>query len=58
MWIVNQPFPADSGTGFLKIDAHHQIEAIADLCGKGFKTTSIFQSGFRIVNRARATHHQ
>ena len=58
MRIVNQPLPADGGTGFFKIDAHHQVEAIADLCGKGFKPTSIFNRSFRIVNGARTTYHQ
>ena len=58
MRVVNQPLPADGSTGFFKIDAHHQIEAIADLCGKGFKPTSIFDRSFRIVNGARTANHQ
>ena len=58
MRIVNQPFPANGGAGFFKIDAHDQIEAIADLFGKGFKTTSVLNGGFRIVNRTRTTYHQ
>ncbi len=58
MRIVNQPFPPHRGAGLFKIDAHNQIETIADLFGQGFKTTSIINHGFRIVDRARSTHHQ
>ncbi len=58
MRIVNQPFPANRGTGLFKIDAHDKVKTIADLFRQGFKSTSILHRGFRIVDRARSTHHQ
>ena len=58
MRIVNQPFPANGGAGFFKIDAHDQIEAIADLFCQNFKAAGVLNRRLRIVNRARSADYQ
>ena len=56
--IVNQPFPANGGARFFKIDAHHDFQLILQLFTQGEQTGCVFFRGSRIVDRAWANHHQ
>ncbi len=56
--IVDQTFPADSGSGFFKIDAHNDVQLIAQVSRQGFQTTGVVQRRIRIVDRTRPAHYQ
>ena len=56
--VVDQPFPAHSGTRLLKVDTQHQVDGVAHLVGQLLQPGGIFHGGVRIVDRAGANHHE
>ena len=52
--IVDEALPADRRAGFLKIDAHHNKEAVFEFAAEGSESFRIFHCRCRIVDRARA----
>ena len=51
--VVDQAFPAYGGAWLFKINAHDQIQRIADFCGEHFQTLGILVGSLDIVDRAR-----
>src|SRR3546814_11941805 len=49
MRVVDQAFPADGGTRFFHIGAHHQQQLIADVRCKRGETLGVLERGDRIV---------
>ncbi len=54
MRVHDEAFPADGGAGFLKIDAHHNRDAVGHFFGKGSEAAGVIGSGGGVVDRARA----
>src|SRR3546814_14126128 len=50
--VVDQPFPADRGARFFKIDAHDDQQMLVELRTQGFEAGRVFERRFRIVDRA------
>jgi hypothetical protein len=44
--VHDESLPADGGTGFFKINAHHDEETVADFGGEGGNFTGVFAAGF------------
>lgn len=53
MGIVDQTFPADGGARLLEIDAHDDAEVVLQPICLGFQECRIFESGVRVMDRAR-----
>ncbi len=49
MRVVDQAFPADGGTRFFHIGAHHQQQLIADVRRKRAETLGVLERGDRIM---------
>ena len=58
MRIVDQPFPAHGGARFFKINAHHDFQLPFKLLAKLKQAFGILFRRRRIVDGARANHHQ
>src|SRR3546814_15547338 len=56
--VVDQPFPADRGARFFKIDAHDDQQMLVELRTQGFEAGRVFERRFRIVDRAWTDDHQ
>ncbi|MNE52121.1 hypothetical protein D3C80_1467790 [compost metagenome] len=56
--IVGQTFPANRGTRFFNVGAHHQQQLIVDLFIERFEAISVFQRRARVVDRAWADDYQ
>ena len=57
-WIVDQAFPADSGTRLLEIHPHNQIQTVRNLGSQRLEALGILVGGLDIVDRARPDHHE
>ena len=58
MGIVDEPFPADGGARFFKIDPHDDLELALQRLAQGQQAGGILFRRCRIVNRTRPNHHQ
>ena len=57
--IVNQPFPANGGAGFFKVDPHDQKQLILNFPCQHPEALSVFKGGIGIMDRAGADdNHQ
>ena len=55
--IVDQSLPANGGSGFFKINSHHQQQLIGQLCGQDPEPFTVFHGRVHVVNAAGADHH-
>ncbi|MNN50287.1 hypothetical protein D3C81_1648630 [compost metagenome] len=58
MRVVGQAFPAHRGTGLFDVGAHHQQQLVIHLAAQRGQAIGVFQGRARVVDRARADHHQ
>src|SRR5690606_16438929 len=56
--VVDQALPADRGARLLEVDAHHDVERVAETLALLGQPLRIVERRARIVNRARADHDQ
>ena len=56
--IVDEPLPADGGARFLKIDAHHDLEAAREPLALLGETPGVLHGRLGVVNGARADHYR
>ena len=56
--VVDQPFPAHGGAGFLEIHPHHDLQRVAVFLALLHQLAGVFLRRHRIVDRARPDHHQ
>ena len=56
--IGNQAFPADDGTRFFEVGAHHDFQTILVAFAQGVQPAGIIDGGVEIVDGAGADHHQ
>ena len=52
--VVDQTFPADGGTRLFEVDAHDQIEGVADFCSELLEARGVVLGSLDIVDRAGA----
>lgn len=48
--VVDEPLPADGRAGFLKVDAHEDVEVVRGFVGVGFEKAGVFEGSFDIVH--------
>ena len=48
--IIDQTFPADSGTGFFEINPHHHDQFACDRRCQRTELSGVFHTGFRIMD--------
>ena len=58
MRVIDQAFPSDGGSGFLKINPHHDMKVFRESLHEGLEPRSVFKRRGRIMNRARTDHHK
>jgi len=56
--IVDQPFPANSGTRLLEIDPHHDQQIAGQAVGFGLEPARILDCSIQIVDRAGPDHDE
>jgi len=56
--IVDEPFPANGGSGLFEIDPHHDGLGFLDLIGELRDPFGVFEGGLFIMNGAGADDHQ
>ena len=58
VWIVDESLPADGGAGFLKVDAHDDLQVGGEFGDGGFEKGGVFDGGFGVVDGAWADQDQ
>ena len=58
MWIIDETFPADSGTRFLKIDAHDDAEVVFVSISERLEAFSVLDRSARVVDGAWANDNE
>jgi hypothetical protein len=58
MRIVDEAFPADGGTGLLKVDAHDDAQVGGEFADGALKQAGVFAGGFGVVNGAWADENE
>ena len=57
VWVINQALPANGRSWLLEIHTHNDVKVILRCFSVLMQSFCIFDSGARIVNRARAYNH-
>ena len=55
--IVDKTFPTRGSTRLFKIHPHYDVQRVTQLFRQSFQTARVVQTGFGIVDGARADHH-
>ncbi|MCY1413026.1 hypothetical protein D9M71_284480 [compost metagenome] len=56
--IVGQAFPADCGTRFFHVSAHHQQQLITDIAGQFGQAAGVFERRLWVMDGARPDYYQ